>query len=325
MTKERFDELPAEEFNLDFGFNDSELNKVLARAGMELDTIKEEALYELGCGELLNNGFIVNNAGILFFALHPQRVIPQSYITCVRYKGNSMASVIDRKDLEGGLFSLVEGAEGFVKRHTRLAYLFDGFKRINIEEYPYVAVREAVINAVCHRDYFLKNNIFVNVFDDRIEIISPGNIPNDLSLKEIYGKSNPRNFKIVDIFKKAHYVEKLGSGLKRMEELMMVHGLKKPEYEASKAFFKVTFLGPKDKIHELVRPSKETDLRDLGLNERQIKILNYLQGHKKISIIELSKKLGTTERTARRDLNELTEKGLVLKTGRTKDTKYSLP
>ena len=325
MQKEKgFEELPLEKFNLEFDFDEAKLNRFLAKAGMELDYVKEQALHELGCLELEENGFVANNTCALFFAINPRRFVKQSYITCARYQGNSMASVIDRKDLEGDLFTLVDEAEAFVKRHTRLAYLFDGFKRVNIEEYPYNAIKEAIINAVCHRDYFSLNNVFVNVFDDRVEVISPGTIPDGLTLKEVYGESHPRNFKILELFHNAHYIEKLGSGLKRMEELMMIHGLKKPEFSTSPASFKVIFSGPKEKILELVRPSNEFDLRDLGLNDRQIKTLNLLQKQKFIASNQYAEKFVVDERSARRDMEKLVEIGYVEKIGKTKASKYSL-
>lgn len=321
---ERFDELPEEKFNPHFDIDETKLNRFLSKAGMDLDMEKEQALYELGCGELQGNEFIVNNAGVMFFAIKPERFIEQIYATCVRYHGNSMAKVIDRKDYYGDLLTLVDEAEAFVKRHTRLAYLFDGFKRIDIEEYPYNAIREAIINAVCHRDYFVKNNIFVNVFDDWVEVISPGSIPNNLTIKEVYGTSHPRNFKIVELFRKVGYVEKLGTGLKRMEELMLYHGLKKPQYEAGTHFFKVTFFGPKDKILELVKPSNVLDLREVGLNNRQIKALNYMQKKGPLLRQEYEKTFGASKVTAFRDLNELVEKGFIRAEGSSRSVKYFL-
>ena len=173
------------EFNLEFDLDSLKLSKFLDKHENKPDYVKEQELYELGLGKPDREDFKLNNAGILFFAREPQKFVKQSYITCARYKGSGMASVIDRKDLFGDLLSLVDEAEAFVKRNTRLAYRFDGFKRIDIEEYPYDAIKEAIINAVCHRNYLIENNLFVNVFDDRVEVISPGSIPNNLSLKEV--------------------------------------------------------------------------------------------------------------------------------------------
>ncbi|PIN98852.1 MAG: hypothetical protein COT90_02410 [Candidatus Diapherotrites archaeon CG10_big_fil_rev_8_21_14_0_10_31_34] len=185
-------------------------------------------------------------------------------------------------------------------------------------------MKEAVINAVCHRDYFSQNNVFVNVFDDRIEVISPGSIPNNLTLKEVYGTSNPRNYKIVELFKRIHFIEKLGSGLKRMDELMLLHGLKKPVYEINTAFFKVFFYGPKERILELVKPSNETDLRELGLNKLQVKALSFLQKKGLSTRKDLQEFLGTTKKTTTRYIKELIEKGFIKRQGESKKVKYKL-
>jgi len=325
MTKEKgFDELALKEFNLEFDFDETKFNRFLAKAGMSLDYAKEQALHELGCIEFEGNNLVANNTCALFFAVNPKSFVKQSYITCARYHGNSMASVIDRKDYEGDLFTLVEEAEAFVKRHTRLAYLFDGFNRVDILEYPYDAIKEAIINAVCHRDYFSLNNIFVNVFDDRVEVISPGTIPDGLTLKEVYGESHPRNFKILEMFRKAKYIEKLGSGFKRMEELMMIHGLKKPEFSTNPASFKAIFFGPGEKILDLVKPSSVLDLRTLGLNDRQIKALNYLQKQGFTTRSDYQKQFKVSKMTAFRDLAFLIEKGMIKSEGKSVSAKYSL-
>ncbi len=311
-------------FSFELEFDEQKLQKFAEKANMSLDLVPEQALYELNCGELVDNQFVINNAGLLFFAKQPERRIRQNYITCVRYQGNTMISAIDRKDLYGGLISLVDEAEAFVKKHTRLAFKMDGFRRIDIEEYPYSAVREAIVNAVCHRDYDIENNIFVNVFNDRIEVISPGSIPRGLTLKEVEGKSIPRNAIITELFRKAGYIERLGTGLKRMKEEMLMHGLDFPRYTVTKVYFQVTFNGPGDKILDLVQPSNELDLRTLGLNERQIEILPYLQQHKFTTSEEYAKKFDITNRTARRDLEKLAAIGYLEKTGKTRASKYSL-
>lgn len=322
---EGFDELFCENFSIERDLNKEKLKDFLLKAGIDSSLIEEEALWELGLIKEFNEGLHVNNACILFFALEPQKFVEQSCITCVRYQGSSMASVIDRKDLQGDLLSLVDEAESFVKRHTRLAYRFNGFKRIDVEEYPFNAVREAIINAVCHRNYFLKNNVFVNVFDDRIEVVSPGGIPFGLTLKEVMNKSFPRNKLLLKLFKRVNEVERLGSGLNKMKKLMKEHGLKEPVFEEGKASFQVTFYGPKEKILDLIKDSRVIDLRELGLNERQIKALNYLsQKMNRINSSQFCKMFNVTKATATFDLNELIEKGFVKREGKSKKARYKL-
>ncbi|MFH1391196.1 MAG: ATP-binding protein [Candidatus Diapherotrites archaeon] len=324
MDAEKFDEQLNESFNLGVDFDESEFHYYLEMIGENGSVGKEQALSLLGCGEFDGKEFSINNTGVMFFAREPQRFVKQNYITCVRYQGNSMVSIVDRKDLKGSLIELANEAEAFVRRHTKLAYKFQDFKRVNIEEYPYNAIREAIINAVCHRDYFLQNNIFVNIFDDKIEVISPGTIPEGLSLNEVYGTSHPRNHRIVELFRKIEYIEKVGSGLKRMEELMLIHGLKKPVFTITHAYFKVTFFGPRNRILDLVKPTGEINLQEIGLNERQIKILNFLQKQGSVLRKQLEDHFGITKKTTTRDLNQLIDKGLVKKEGKAKNVRYEL-
>jgi predicted HTH transcriptional regulator len=126
------------------------------------------------------------------------------------------------------------------------------------------------------------------------------------------------------LFHKVHYIEKLGSGLKRMEELMMVHGLKKPQYITNPASFKVIFSGPGEKILELVKPSNELDLRELGLNERQAKSLSFLQKRGFLTRSDYQKQFRVSKMTAFRDLQFLIEKGLIKSEGESISAKYFL-
>jgi len=319
----RFDLAPVKSFNFGFDFDEAAFNSFLAKARLDLDSVPEQVLYDLGCGKLAGRSFVINNAGVLFFAREPQRIVRNSFVECFRFQGNTRGNIVDNKKLVGNLASLVDQGEAFVKRHSRLAYKFDGFNRINIEEYPYKAIKEAIVNAVCHRDYLAQNNVSIHVFDDRVEVISPGNIPNGLTLKDVEGKSNPRNFTIFDLFKRIDYVERAGSGLKRMREEMIMHGLDNPRFEANKAFFTATFFGPKDKILDLVQPSNVLDLRSLGLNERQIKALGLAFNENKVfSNEEYRKVFRVSRQTASRDLTELVKQDMLKEEGGSKYVSY---
>lgn len=329
MSEERkgFDRELVKDFNFELEFDEQKMQAFLEKAKMPLDLVPEQALHEIGCGKLVDGQFVINNAGVLFFAKRSERFVKENYVTCIKYKGESVMHMIDRKAIYGDLVSLVDETEKFVKMHTRIASKFEGFTRIDIEEYPYLAVREAIVNAVCHRDYSIENNIFVNIFDNRVEVISPGSIPNNLTLQEVWGKSNPRNRTIVDLFHQLgeRYVEKAGTGLKRMEEEMILKGLRKPTYESNKAFFTVTFFGPGDKIFDLVKPSNKIDLRKLGLNERQLRLLNFLsKEQKKISSKQYCEMFNVGRNTANLDLTKLIKLQFIQSEGKAKATHYFL-
>ncbi|MEW6295772.1 MAG: ATP-binding protein [Candidatus Diapherotrites archaeon] len=323
---EGFDELLCENFSIEIDLDRNKLHDFLHKAGINEELNIEDALWKLGVARLTDNVLAVNNAGVLFFALEPEKFVEQSCITCVRYQGTDKFNILDRADLSGDLLYLVNEAETFVKKNTRIASKFIGFQRIDKEEYPYTAIREAIINAVCHRNYYFNSTlVFVNIFDDRIEVVSPGSIPFGLTLKEVMNKSFPRNKLLLKLFNKINEVERLGSGLNKMKKLMKEHGLKEPVFEARRASFQVTFPGPKEKILDLIKDSRIIDLRELGLNERQIKALNFLsQKMNRINSSQFCKMFNVTKATATFDLNELIKLNFIARNGKGKATNYFL-
>ncbi|MDI6791668.1 MAG: ATP-binding protein, partial [bacterium] len=143
-------------------------------------------------------------------------------------------------------------------------------------EYPPDAIREAITNAVCHRDYFSNGNVQIRIFDDRIEIWNPGTLPEGLTIEDLKGKheSKPRNKLIARLFFLIKYIEEWGTGTNEMIELCLNYDLPEPKLEEIAGSFVVTF-----------RKSKLTEesLESMELNERQRKIVEYLKKKKKIT------------------------------------------
>lgn len=115
------------------------------------------------------------NAALLFFCDYPQEYIEQSSIKVARFRGNTRMEFLDSQEIPGNIYKMLDAVELFVKRNTRLAGKIVEFKRVDIPEYPYEAIREAVINAIAHRNYFRKGgNVQIDIFDDRVEVTNPG-------------------------------------------------------------------------------------------------------------------------------------------------------
>lgn len=312
-------------------FDEEKINAFIRKTKLDLDLLPEEWLAEFGVAKLNHVGRLVyNNLAAVFFAKRPRKFVFHSYVTCVRYKGIGKSEILDRKDFENGLLDQIEGAEAFVKRNTRTSYVIEGFQRYDRQEYPIEAIREAIINAVSHRDYEIDNTgIFVNIYDDRIEVISPGGLPDDLTLKDVEDKSHPRNPVLVQLLHKAKIVEQVGSGFKRMKEQMILHGSSEPEFKASRMYFEVIFKGPKGDLSR-VGSAKVIDLRKLGLNERQINALNHFQKQNEFNFKEYWQFIGgkewgdTFNKMAVRDLGFLVKKGLIGKKGSRKESVYYL-
>ena len=170
--------------------------------------------------------------GILLFGKEPQRFLSQSGIDLARYSGTDIShEIIDRANLDGTLDELIDQAVTFVKRNTRSSGIITGTKRIDISEYPMDVVREAITNAVAHRDYSIAGSrIRTFIFDDRLEIHSPGGLPNTINLENIAYRQYSRNRLIMEYLLKLGYVERLGTGIKLMQRRMLEHCGREPEF-----------------------------------------------------------------------------------------------
>lgn len=272
--------------------------------------------------------FKPTNTGLLFFGKNPAEFIPQSEIKMVRFNGVTRLHTIDSKEISGRIYEMLDEAEIFFKRNTRLANKIVGFKRVDIPEYPYEAVREALINAIAHRDYDRdESSIIFSIFDDRVEISNPGGLLPGLNIRKLEGKHATRNKKICSIFKETRYMERYGTGIIKMKNLMMEHGLDEPEFSEEGDFFVVRFFGPGENILDLVNdiPDEQmTDLKELGLNDRQIKALEMMVNNgESFTRISYEEKFEVSSRTASRDLKGLVDKNQAKKLGGGKKIRYN--
>src|SRR3989338_333783 len=267
------------------------------------------------------------NACLIFFGKNPSEYIPQNEIRIARFRGLTRTEFIDSKEIKGSIYKMLDEVESFFKRNTRLASKIVEFKRVDIPEYPYEAIREAVINAIAHRDYTYRwAPIMFSIFDDRIEVSNPGGLLPGLSIKKLDGMHESRNKIICDIFHETKDMEKFGTGVGKMKRLMKERGLPKPEFSEEGDFFVTKFYGPGEKILDIV-PSipkeRQVDLRELGLNDRQIEALRMMVNDKmKMTNIIYREKLKVSDRSASRDLNELMQKGMIKRIGKRRAAEY---
>jgi predicted HTH transcriptional regulator len=267
------------------------------------------------------------NACLLFFGKNPADYISQSEIRIARFRGTTRTEFIDSKEIKGPIYKMLDEVEAFFKRNTRLASKIVEFKRVDIPEYPYEAIREAVVNAIAHRDYtYHWAPIMVSIFNDRMEINSPGDLLPGLDIKNLEGHHATRNKIICSIFHETKDMERFGTGVGKMKRLMRTHGLSEPEFLEEGNFFVVKFHGPGDKILDLV-PSipeeRQIDLRELGLKNRQIEALKIMVNQKKtFTVGQYVREFGITDKTARVDLKKLVSRNLIEKVGKTKGAHF---
>lgn len=288
-------------------------------------TSPQETLVNLGALVEEGGELVPTKGGLLFFGRDPQRFIPHSEVRIARFKGPTMGHFIDSADLRGTLPEMIDEAERFIRRNTRVAAKVVGFKRREIGEYPYEAVREAICNAVCHRDYFMDGStVRIMIFDDRIEVNSPGPLPPGVTVENIDRKHVLRNKLIANYLYDIYYIEKWGTGITKMRRLMQGHGLAEPVFEELGSFFAVTFYGPGEKILDLIPEEGVVDLRALGLNERQIEALRLMVNEgRELSNKEYRETFGISRPTAARDLRKLVETGWVQEIGKGRSLRYA--
>jgi ATP-dependent DNA helicase RecG len=307
-----FEELPIEEAT----YNDIDLEKVRLylrkreeRFGITLSLPLEDVLKSRGCIVEKDKKLVPTNAGILLFGKNPQRFLPQSIITAVRYVGKDVTGeYIDRKEITGTLPELIDEAVSWVDRNMLHGGRIERVERKEVHQYPLRSVREAIVNAVAHRDYSIRGSrILLFMFDDRIEVHSPGTLPPGVTLETLVSSQFSRNKNVVLVLLELGYVEALGSGIDSMIKEMKKEGLPEPQFDQRGITFITTLYGRK----ALAIPIKE-----LGLNERQIKALEYIKEHGKITNREYRKIFGVGKATAARDLSDMVKKEIIESVGK---------
>jgi ATP-dependent DNA helicase RecG len=193
-----------------------------------------------------------------------------------------------------------------------------GLEREETYEYPQFAVREAIVNAICHRDYRLKGRrIEIRMYSDRLEVISPGGLPGFITVENIKDEHFSRNPRIVNGLFQWGYIEELGLGIDRMIEVMKQAGHKPPTFDARPYSFAVSLFN----VREKQAPPEWTR----NTNHRQARALQYIRDNGSITNREYRQLCeGVSAETLRLDLVDMVEKGILVKVGSKKGTYYIL-
>ena len=253
-------------------------------------------------------------AAVLLFGKRPQSPLMQAVVHCGLFKQESR--VIDDRMIDGCLIDQVEEALKFIQKNTNVEFVITGKPaRDEIWDYPLEALREALINAVCHRDYTLPSNTDIRIHDDRLEIWSPGGLPFGITLPELFKphKSVLRNKGIASVLYDIGWIEKWGSGIDKIRRLCRSEKKPEPEYEEQTQTLVVRF--HKDAF-------KDDYLRKLGLNERQVAAVALVRQHGSITNADHRVLVGVQRKTATRDLDGLVSLGVLERTGERKGTRY---
>lgn len=288
---------------------------------------QEEALdflYRRGCLVQEDNQYFPTVSGLVLFGREPQRLLPSAEILLARYSGSEMSDVFVRETARGTLPEQIRAAESFVVSNMRKGARIGDIVRDEKTEYPIPAVREAIVNAVAHRDYAIRGEeIRVLMFSNRIEVYSPGRLPGHITVKNIIEERFARNEVIVQVLTDLGFVERLGYGIDRIIRLTREAALPKPKFQETANGFRLTLFGAGD---EFATTGFDRDkYRLVPLNERQQSALGFLEANQRITNRDYRDLYPeVSEETIRRDLADMVEAGLVLKMGDKKGTYYIL-
>lgn len=292
----------------------------------------EDILTQLGVVARVGGTVRPTLAGLLVFGIYPQRFEPQLVVTYLQFYGTTETEktprgerFLDNRKFEGTIPDMVERTVNHILANIRRSSLIEGLWRRDIPEYPEEAVREAVINAVAHRDYssFVRGSyIQVRLFADRLEIQSPGGLYGNVTEETLEQEQSTRNRVLVRLMEDLQLVENRGSGISTMIEAMRAATLEPPRFQDKRFSFWVTF-----RNHTLMSPAAITWLNqfaDKPLTDAQRLALVYSRSNDTISNNDYQRLNRVDGTTAYRDLRSLVQSGLIEPHGVGRWTYYTL-
>jgi len=259
----------------------------------------------------------LKRAAIMLFGNDTQRFYSHACVKIGRFLTDTDIQTTDI--VKGNLFQQLENTLEILRsKYLQSNIKFEGIHRRDILEYPYEALREAIINALIHRDYRSFSQIQIRVYVDKLVIMNAGSLPPEVPIESLKTDhlSRPRNKLLAETFYYAGFIEAWGRGTLKIVEKCLEQGLPEPDFNEENGVMTVIFY--KDKW-------SEENLRKLGLNERQIKAVKHIKENKIINLSSYKTLIkNISEKTLYRDLQDLVDKNILKEIGEKKGRKYEL-
>ena len=273
--------------------------------------ILDEPLTVLKKFELIKETGITNGCYLLFAA----EDVLLSTIEIGRFDSDTI--IEDSLTIRSDLFSEVDAALSFIRKHLKRSYVITGDKqREERWDYPLPALREVVVNMIVHRDYMSSSDSMIRIFDDRIEFFNPGRLMAGLTIEQLVRGnyvSAIRNKQIATLFKEAGIIEKYGSGIKRVLESIKSYGLKEPSFKEIQDGFLVTCFKTAQKT------AQKTTQKTTQKKSTKDKIIDILRENPTITRSEMAQLLGKSQNTIKDHLAALKSKNRVERIGSDRD------
>ena len=237
-------------------------------------------------------------------------------IKCAIFEGNNDINFKDRKEFTGSLLKQVNEVNDYLNIYNRIAGKIVGLERIDTRDYPEYALREAILNAVIHRDYNYSGSILISLYDNHFEITSLGGLVKGLKIDDLYeGISQTRNKNLANIFFRLNYVESFGTGIKRIVQSYETFD-KKPIILSTENVFKVTLYNINYKeVNDKIIPS---------MLSQEEKIIEYLKNNTKINRIIVEKLLEISSTRAKTVISNMIKNNVIKSVGNGKNIYYVL-
>ena len=295
-----------------------DIEKFRKKAGMSEHSVKKEQLINWKILKQSEGQFLATNA----YALLTSDYFSFSKTQCAVFKGIDRAVFLDKREFIGPIYTQIEEAVDFVLRNIRLGATIDGLVRKEKYELPPEAIREMIINAHCHCNLLDESCIQVAVYDERLEVTSPGGLYNGLTYEEVMnGHSKIRNKGIANIFSQMGLVEAWGSGIKRILNAAEEYGLSKPRFQEFDNMFRVELFRssfPMTNGKESIGEASEVVWRT-DLNDTQQKIIKLLSEDHQLSAVKLAEKIGVASRNIENNIKKLKEYSILIRHGSPKN------
>ena len=283
-----------------------------------------KVLRKTGDEELASNAFVLLTSDYF----------PFSKTQCAVFKGKDRAVFLDKREYTGPIYEQIEEAVDFVLRNIRLGAKIKGLQREESYELPPEAIREMIVNAHCHRNYTAESCVQVAVYDDRLEVTSPGGLYNGLTFEEaLQGHSKLRNRAIANVFSQMGLVEAWGTGLQRIRSAAHEYGLLDPEFIETAEMFRVNmyrkdkgekFGESSEKFGESSvkfgessgKPCSDSDENDNQVvSDTQGTIIKMIETDNQITSSEMAKRLRLSVRAIEKNIKNLRDRGIIVRHG----------
>lgn len=250
-----FDETPCEKFSLEDDLTDDVWALFRRRARIPAEMEPVTALTNL---HLLGADGRMSQAGAWLLARDILKFNVSGDVACALFMGTDKVRILDRRGFHGDVYSMIDEVVAYILSKINVEYVIKHVKREERPELPEEALREAVVNALAHRDYRSTANVQVYIFKDRVEIVSPGGLPAGMTEADLGIKSIPRNPLLFATLHRMEAVEHIGSGIKRIRNFCREYGVAAPKIEVSQSWFTLIF----------PRPESQSESSDLSAGDK---------------------------------------------------------